>query len=424
VCIKNKEIGQNKCTRKELLTILRDVANVRNLELSGDFLGFSERKTSRLELNNLKELTLNGTANSSRVSKILKNVKVQKLTLNPKRWGKFDKHFESWLMRQDRLEELYIQDQAIKFFFKEFPAGKMQIQLRKLSLEVRKFYGRHSMINFQENIINFCRSQKALQEVDLSVRFPSHIGHGIVASLLESNSLKKLKVFNIDIPVIESRVNDTLEDLCIEYSISTFTTQTWRTLEKLTQLKHLEINFRGFAVRQIIENCSGLSQLMTIKLRKITIYPTFAEHDAFRQINLPSLRKITFDKIYVKQLDWTLITSKCPLVESLTLDHFILDQGSAGLICEQWKNLKMIDLGYGLYLEEVFPAILNCSSLKVLKVVEKMNQQLQLRLGEAVAPFEIIVKNSVLDKYEVRALTQQFAFLEDRSLYFDNFSDN
>jgi hypothetical protein len=237
--------------------------------------------------------------------------------------------------------------------------------------------------------------------------------------------LKKLKFFYNDIPAIESRVNETLEDLCIEYYHPGYLTliPKWRTLTKLTQLKHLEINFQGSEVRQIIEKCSELSQLTTIKLRKTVISPNFAEHDAFRQINLPSLRKITFEKIYVKHLDWTFITSKCPLVESLTLDHFILDQGSASLICEQWKNLKMVELGYGLYLEEVFPALLKCSSLKVLKVVEKMKQQLELRLEQAVVPFEIIVKDSVLGELEVAFFTQQFASLANRFLYFDNFSN-
>jgi hypothetical protein len=58
---------------------------VRDLEISGDFLSFSERKMSTLKLKNLEELTLNGAkanSNSSRVSKILNYVKPQKLALN------------------------------------------------------------------------------------------------------------------------------------------------------------------------------------------------------------------------------------------------------------------------------------------------------------------------------------------------------
>ncbi len=174
VCIKQKENGQNKCSRSELLAIHRGIANMRNLEVSGDSLGFDERKVSNLELKHLKELTLNDSANSSRISKILKNVKLQKLTLNCSgNWQKLDKHFESWLMGQERLEELHIKEQALKIFCKEFPANKLKVQLRKLTFEVRRFHElrlvNSSLINIQRNIINFCQSQRSLEEVVLSV---------------------------------------------------------------------------------------------------------------------------------------------------------------------------------------------------------------------------------------------------------------
>ncbi len=434
VCIKNKENKRKKCTRSELLTILRGIANVRNLELSGDFLGFDERKVSNLELKHLNELTLNDSANSSRISKILKNAKLQKLTLNCSgNLQKLDKHFESWLMGQYRLDELHIKNHAIKIFCKEFSSNKLKIQLRKLTLEleleVTRFHEvrlrNTSLINFQRNFISFCQSQRSLEEVVLSVSFSSNVWAGLIAHLLESKKLKKLTLCGNGLPVIESRSNETLEDLCIKHCWHrSNATSTWQTLAKLRMLKNLEINYHGQQVQDIITSCSRLSQLKTLKLAKLYHFlPIDDEPDAFQEINLPNLTTIYLKYIYVTQLGWTSITSRCLLVESLILDRFILGQGSASLICEQWKNLKVLDLGYGIYLDELFPALLTCLSLKELKIVEKMKQQLEHHLGEAVAPFEIIVKDNVLAGFDMYYLQTYFEFWPDRSLYLDNFPD-
>jgi hypothetical protein len=426
VCIKNKENGQNKCSRPELLTILRGIANVRNLELSGDFLGFPERKVSSLQLKNLEELTLNGSANSSRVSKILNHVKPQKLTLDvSENWRKMDKHFESWLLKQDRLKDLHVKDRAMMIFSKEFPVDKLKIQLRKLTLEVTSFHELwllNSSMILQRNMINFCRSQRSLEDVRLSALF---ITDPIIAHLLDSRSLKKLTYLSYKgVPAIESRSNESLEDLCISYgrpgSASTIT-PTWQTLAKLKKLKNLEINFQGHQVQEIITNCSRLTQLMTMKLTKIN----FNGHElaAFNDINLPNLRTIDLGNIYVTKLGWTSITKKCPLVESLTLEGFVLNHGSASVICEQWKYLKFIELGYGFYLEEIFSALLKCKTLKQVKINDKMKQQLEVRLGEAKAPFEITVKHDVPVGLRVDLLAERFGLLVDRSLYLDNFPD-
>jgi hypothetical protein len=254
VCIKQKENGQKKCSRSELLAILRGIANVRNLELSGDFLGFDERKVSNLELKHLKELTLSESANSSRISKILKNAKLQKLTLNCSgSFKKLDKHFESWLMGQERLEELTIKEQALKIFRKQFPANKSKIQLRKLTLEVTSRLRNTSMTNIQRNLLSFCQSQRSLEEVVLSFGFHSGVGDGIIAPLLESRGFRKLTLRDIDgLPVIQSSSNETLEDLCVEFSKFGGYTQRWQTLAKLRQLKHLEISYH---VQKVQDEC-------------------------------------------------------------------------------------------------------------------------------------------------------------------------
>ncbi len=237
---------------------------------------------------------------------------------------------------------------------------------------------------------------------------------------MESKILKKLMLYDtVGLPAIESSSNETLEDLCIQYCWH-LSTGTWQTLAKLRKLKNLEITYYGQQVQDIITSASRLSQLTTMKLTKLNSFCFLIddEPDAFQQINLPSLTKLDLNHINVTQLGWTSITSGCPLVDSLILNRFVLGQGSANLIAEQWKILKVLDLGYGLYLDELFPALLKCPNLKELKVVETMKQQLEVFLGEAGAPFEIVLKESVRDAYVSH---NEFRFVADRSLYLDNF---
>ncbi len=422
VCIKNKENGKKSCTRPELLKILRNVANVKNLEVSGDFLGFSERKVSNLELKNLKKLTLTGTANSSRISKILKNVKLQKLTMNiPRGLGKFDKHFQTWLLKQDRLEDLCIEDMALKIFLVEFPPDKLKIQLKKLTIKERLFYiPLEKEADFKENFINFCRGQKNLEEVDMWFQrfWSSHFGPGIFSRLMGSKVLKILKINGSILPTT-ANVNETLEYLSVKtpwYWLQPF---NWQTLTKLSKLKHLDLSFPGSEVRDIIFNCSRLNELITLKLSKF--YLISYEPGAFQFINLPSLKQIDLSNIYLSHGDWIHITTKCPLIEKVTLDLFIMNEESAILICETLKNLNEIELGHGIYAENIFPALLKSSSLKELKANEKMKQQLEVRLDKTVIPFKISVKVNELnrDYWQYRDIIEQ-EFLEEHVSYLDN----
>jgi hypothetical protein len=172
------------------LSILRAIGNVRDLEISGDFLSFSERKMSTLKLKNLEELTLNGAkanSNSSRVSKILNYVKPQKLALNVQEyWTRKGMHFESWLMKQDRLAELNVKGRAMSIFGKEFTADKLNIKLRKFIIEIGRLVELWMLNSRTENVrrnISFCRSQRNLEEVVLRLWF---ISDPIVVHLLDN----------------------------------------------------------------------------------------------------------------------------------------------------------------------------------------------------------------------------------------------
>ncbi len=70
-----------------------------------------------------------------------------------------------------------------------------------------------------------------------------------------------------------------------------------------------------------------------------------------------NLQKIYLGNIFVTQVDWASIITNCPLIETLILDSYIIVQGSASLIFQQWENLKEVKLSFGLYLEEIFPAL-------------------------------------------------------------------
>jgi hypothetical protein len=107
----------------------------------------------------------------------------------------------------------------------------------------------------------------------------------------------------------------------------------------------------------------------------------------------------------VSHRDWASITTKCPLVEKLKLDFYVMDAESANLICEAWNNLKVLDLGYGIYSAELFPALRKCSSLEELSVTENMKQQMEARMDLEMAgiPFKITLKAKVdegLESYE------------------------
>jgi hypothetical protein len=388
-------------------------------------LGFSERKVANIELNNLKELTLTGSANSSRISKILKNVKPQKLTMDVlKEWGKIDKHFLSWLIKQEQLEHLHIKGESLKIFLNEFPADKLKIQLKKLMIESHSYdilpFPEKMMVKLRRNLITFCQTQKNLEEVVIKIDCSEMCTH-----LLESKTVKKLKIYT-GLPAIELlRVNNTLECLIImNISSRNFETPKWETLSNLRKLKHLEIIFPDFwderhDVRDVILNCSELSHLTTLKLTKF--YSLEHDPDAFQDINIPSLKEILLRNIYVSPRDWHSITTNCPLVEKVTLDCFVLDVESANSICEKWEYLEEIDLGYGIYSAEIFPALLKCSNLKTLIVLEKMKHQLDLRLENMVIPFKITVKTSNLNFDFVDGFIDDYAYLVDRHLYVENF---
>jgi hypothetical protein len=431
VCIKNKEFANKSCTRAELLKILRGVANVKSLKVSGDFLGFSERKVANLELNNLKELTLNGSANSSRISKILKNVKLQKLTMNiHEDWGKFDKHFQSWLIKQDRLEDLYIKNTAMKIFFNEFPAEKLKFQLKKLTIKEECCMHRKKEAHFKRNFFNFLRSQRNLEEVvtwsNNFVFWSGRFWPETLAQLLTSKVLKKLKIIGNALPAMDSSAdNESLECLSVSFDYHWIWSNTvdpnWPTLNILRKLKHLDLSFPLSEVRDIIPNCSRLNQLTTLKLTKSGVYGR--ESDAFRYINFPDLKEIDLSNMHLSHGDWIRITTKCPLVEKITLYRFIMDEESANLICETWKNLKEIDLGVGFYPENIFPAVLKSSSLKELKVLEKMKQQLEEHLNRVEIPFKITVMTRELEDEYWDRFSIPGDLLEGRDTYLDNNPD-
>jgi hypothetical protein len=73
--IKNKNNRRKTVSRDDLLEILKDASDVKHLEISGNFLGFQTKKIPDMQLKNLQILILNGSAISSRISKILNNDK-------------------------------------------------------------------------------------------------------------------------------------------------------------------------------------------------------------------------------------------------------------------------------------------------------------------------------------------------------------
>jgi hypothetical protein len=239
--------------------------------------------------------------------------------------------------------------------------------------------------------------------------------------LLERKTVKKLGIYENGLPAIGS-INETLEDLRVIYywKHGSFQTLKWQTLSKLKGLKHLDIVFPELEIEDIIANCSGLDQLMTLKLTK---FSTFArELDAFQAINLPGLKEIHFTNISVSQRDWASITTNCPLVEKLTLDRFVMDAESANLICETWNNLKVLDLGYGIYSAELFPALLKCSSLEELRVSGNMKQQMEARLDLEMGgiPFKITEFDAGYMEPLNRMFINNNARMVGRSLLLDN----
>jgi hypothetical protein len=89
-------------------------------------------------------------------------------------------------------------------------------------------------------------------------------------------------------------------------------------------------------------------------------------------------------------------------------------QGSASLIFTQWENLKEVKLGVCLYLEEIFPALLNSKSIKKLEINQRMMQQLEVRVGAAVVPFKISVNDLIIEN-ALEMLNKQFGILENRA---------
>jgi hypothetical protein len=133
-----------------------------------------ERKVSDVQLVHLEELTLEGKANTSRVSKILNNVKPKKLTMDiQENWSRFDKHFWTWFYKQNFMEELHLKNRALKIFTRQFPASKNKIKLKTLTLEVTSVSELRSMdsimANFQVSIVNFCQDQQNLHEVNFLI---------------------------------------------------------------------------------------------------------------------------------------------------------------------------------------------------------------------------------------------------------------
>lgn len=400
VCLLQR-VGTNpSCTRAELVKILGEIANVTKLELVGGNFKYRKHDITEIPLPNLRELTLQNSANSFRISQFLHHVNLRELTLKIDKNGKYlDAEFMEWFWKQDHLQSLILQQKALKIFFDTIPIDTMQIRLNKLRIHQGDFSFPTTKLGFFEmNFIDFCKTQDQLEEVyfEQSSCMRPRPWRGVYSHLLSSSSIKKIQIVDHGLPQISVDENLSLESLIVlnpsHYGWLFVQIPYWQTLNKFKNLKHVEIA-GVFELKNFLINCSKLKHLATLKL--IKKYDFRHESHAFSAMQLPNLREINLTNILVNNGDWTVITANCPLIEKVTLDRFFLESNSMKLMCEEWKNLKELDLGCGVYTSSVFKVLSKSGSLQHFKITPIMKRHLD-RTPMNENSFAVTVKKSII----------------------------
>jgi hypothetical protein len=200
-------------------------------------------KIANLDLKNLKEITLTHTAGNSKVTKILNNVQqLEKVTLDTVDilgWSQvLDKHYFSWLLKQEHLKELSIGRHALKFFFKKILTARVEFQLKKLSIvEHLQKIPQNKETKFKSNLCEFLKTQTEIEEVFIWTGSDSsdpRFWHEIFVQLLRSKILKNLTIHKEVLPAVErSFINENLESLSIDcsYRWLNLSPSNWQTLK-------------------------------------------------------------------------------------------------------------------------------------------------------------------------------------------------
>lgn len=377
---------------KQVSEMFQAIKYVKELEISNIKLSFRVNVRAMNDLPELKKLHLEGTAISYKISNFLQNVKLEQIILVERKQSRkfFDTDFMAWLVAQTKLKHLVLEENAC-FIFSNFRFIRQTFRLQNLIIngpEVKDFWNTATVLNFQE----FIAAQGVIESVVLLIK-PNYLTDLNVLTQFNSillNLSKKSHKINVYVdnkttlrllpsfPLVESLefYSSNLESTEIFYCRNCKILKVFASWSAYSYLSN-----------NIIPNHTRFSNLKELKLVR---HYDFRKGENFLNMKFGNLRVLDLTYYLASADDWKLIIDKCPLIEKLSLNIFILTTEIVKLMCLKWKRFESLQLGYGLYEADIVKPLIDQVNFKTIYINAAMKSH-----------FETILENAADLKVEV-----------------------
>lgn len=362
---------------------------------------------------------------------MITGVKIEELEVNVDRTSNyFDEEFYTWLCAQEKLKTLVFHGVALTYFLRRMlNSNLITFRLKKLVVNV------DCMKNAQnfEHFYNFVQNQTELEEFVLDTTSQDSYGGSSVSwtriichIFTNCRNLRRLEFhgkigFKLD--TLRNVVLDNLETLAFKSNINF---PHAALLRLCPNLKELDCNWRTcyFPRTHLRDFLADISNFCP-RLEKLTIKRSYLDSvENYENLNLPQLKELSLECSSIGYENWRSITTKCPNVEKLHLELFAFSQNSLQLIVRQWRSLRELTLGCGVYDPELLQPLLHSQQLRKVTVSETMCNQFMELLQ--TAEFDVIVQRAQLvirDNYTIHAISS-FKSEHIRLMQFQGYLDN